>query len=202
MKLIGYISVIVIFFGTLFIIDHYTGHDKPAIISEEAVEPDLHLSNSKLYFQEHAHERSLQQLDAAIDAIREIEQDIDEESRKKVEASVVELEEIKDEMAHGNFDLQKFNDASVKALNALTYAELKITEHFVESHEKSKAKLALKYGMVHVKNALMFSQGKKKEYEIHIYSEIDSLMENQSLTDQEIIDKLESMLKELDESGL
>lgn len=202
MKLLGYLSVVIIFFGTLYIIDHFQGHDKPAIITEDAVEPDLHLSNSKLYFQEHAHERSLQQLRSAIDAIREIEQEIDEESKNKVEKAVQELEVIYDEMSHGNFDMEKFNDASVKALNALTYAELKITEHFVESHDQAKAKLALKYGMLHVKNALMFSQGKKKEYEIHIYSEIDSLVENQALTDAEVIEKLEAMLQELDESGL
>ena len=44
---------------------------------------------------------------------------------------------------------------------------------------------------------IMYST-KVKEYEIHIYEEMDSLLDNKSLSKQECVQKLERMISELD----
>ncbi|MFY0606638.1 MAG: hypothetical protein JXR10_07980 [Cyclobacteriaceae bacterium] len=198
MKIIGYFLFLFLVIGTMQLVKVVTHSISPSTLSEAAVQPDLLLSNSKQYFKEHAKSRGLFQLEKAIDAIIEIEQDLDDESREKVEEAVSNLRELVEEMKHHNFDIDDLNSAFDRTLNALTYAELKVTEHFLETHQSTKAMLALKYGMVHIKNSLMYSTGKKKEYEINIYDEMDSLLESGQLDNKEIIQKLELMIEDLD----
>ena len=198
MKLISYLGVIAFFFLLMYGIGYFIDREKPATLTHEAVDPDILLSNSKAYIEEHARERSLFHLDQAIQSIKEIEQDMDEESKKRVDESIRELEIVFNEIRDDNFEMKDLNNACIKALNALTYAEIKVSEHFIESDQLDKAKLAMKYGMLHVKNALMFSEGTKKEYEVTIYAEMDSSIENKHMSKKEIIALMERMLVELD----
>ncbi|MFT4833436.1 MAG: hypothetical protein ACI83W_001361 [Marinoscillum sp.] len=198
MRALGYIIFVTVILLTFHFVGTFHKNTSPSTLNEEAVKPDLLLSNSRQYYSERSRRRSLHQLSMAIEAIRKIEQDMDDESKTKVDAAVAELDEIRREMSHESFDLEHLNKASIRALNALTYAELKVTEHFVESHETDKAKVALKYGMVHIKNALMYASGSKKDYELKIYEEMDSVLSDGKLTEKEIIEKLELIIEELD----
>ncbi len=202
MKLFSYIGLLFLGFLALYLSGTYIEHFVPTTLTSEVVEPDILLSNSKRYFQDDAHERSMKHLIHAIEAIEKIEQEIDDDSKRRVDLAVVDLKNIYAEMSHDTFNITKLNEASVKALNALTYAELKVSEHYVESHELNKARIALGYGMLHIKNALLFAEGRKKEYEVQLYAEIDSIVENNHLSDDELIEKLEHMIAELDEDRL
>lgn len=202
LKAAGYIFFLLFVFAILYLSGRYIHVTKPAVLTEDAVKPDMLLLNSKIYFQEDAHKRSISHLRNAIDAIRDLEQELDEESKAKVDHSLDQLEAIYEEMSHEEFNIKHLNEASVKALNALTYAELKLTEHYVDSDELDNARVALKHGMLHVKNALKFAEGLKKEYEIHIYHEMDSLIANDQLSDREILRKLERMIEDLDNLGM
>lgn len=198
MKILGYFTFLALVIGTMYAISVFTHNNTPSTLSRAAIEPDLLLSTSRTYFMEHAKSRSVTQLRRAIASIIDIEQDLDQDSRAKVNEAVKKLRGIVKDMSQNDFDVDQLNDASIRALNALSYAELKVMEHYVDSHELDKAQLALKYGMMHIKNAMVYSSGKKKEYEIHIYDEMDSLMENGELSNKEIIQKLESMIEDLD----
>ena len=193
-----YFLVIVVVFGGLYLYTKWREETQLALLTEEAVKPDLLLDYTKLYLKEDAYDRSLSQLDYAIAAIRNIEADLDDESNRILEVSIKDLEKVKMEMEMDSLVTQDLNIAFSKALNALTLAELKISEVLIKSDHPRDAIVALKYGMYHVKNALKYSEGSKKEYEIHIYEEIDSLLDNRSLSQQEMIDRLEIMIAELD----
>lgn len=193
-----YFVIMVVVFGAFALYSKVLDDSKPALLTEQAVEPDLLLDNSKFYLKEHAYERSLDQLDGAIKAIREIELDLDEESKRILEFSIAELELVKKEMEMDSLVTADLNEAFSDALNALTIAELKVSEILLKQNHPKDALVALKYGMYHVKHALKYSQGEKKEYEIHIYQEIDELLENNSLSEEEMIEKLEAMIHELD----
>lgn len=184
------------------IVQQFIGHSEPTTLTNEVIEPDILLSNSRTYFEQDAYHRSMEHLARAIEAIKRIEQDIDEDSKYKVDMAINGLNDIYRSMSQDTFNIDQLNNASIKALNALTFAELKVTEHFVESHELNKAQVALHYGILHIKNALTFAQGYKKEYEIKIYKELDSLIENHHLSDEELIKKLEHMIGELDDIRL
>ena len=94
--------------------------------------------------------------------------------------------------------MEDLNDAFFKALNHLTVAELKVSETLLETENSTKAKIALKYAMYHLKNALEFSMGGKKEYEAHIYDEIDSLLELRHVDNDYMLKRLEEMIAEID----
>ncbi len=193
-----YFVIMLVVFGAFALYTKVLDDSKPALLTEQAVEPDLLLDNSKFYLKEHAYERSLDQLDGAIKAIREIELDLDEESKRILEFSISELELVRQEMEMDSLVTADLNEAFSDALNALTIAELKVSEILLKQNHPKDALVALKYGMYHVKHALKYSQGDKKEYEIHIYQEIDELLENNSLSEEEMIEKLEAMIHELD----
>ena len=195
---VAYFLMIVVLFGGLYAFQKYRKETEIALLTEEAVKPDLLLDYTKLYLKEDAYDRSLAQLNKAIDAIRNIEADLDEESKRILEVSIDDLEKVKMEMEMDSLVNEDLNIAFSKALNALTIAELKISEVLIKTDHPRDAIVALKYGMLHVKNALQYSEGKRKEYEIQIYEEIDSLLDNKSLTEEEMIMRLETMIAELD----
>ena len=58
--------------------------------------------------------------------------------------------------------------------------------------------VALKYGMTHLKNTLKYTEGEKKEKEIAIYGELDEVLEDTSLSDEEIMERLDHIIAELD----
>ena len=193
-----YLLALLILFGGVYAFTKWREHSEVALLTGEAVKPDLLLDNTKKYLKEHAYDRSLTQLDQAIAAIRNIEADLDAESTRILEVSIVELEKVRMEMEMDSLVKEDMDDAFSKALNALTLAELKISEVLIQQDHPRDALIALKYGMYHVKNALKYSEGSKKEYEIHIYEELDSLLENRHLSEQELISRLERMIAELD----
>lgn len=197
-KGVVYLIILVVVFGGFMLITRVIDDSKPALLSAKAVRPDLLLDNSKYYLKEHAYDRSLSHLDDAIKSIREIEADLDDESKRILELSISELELVRREMEMDSLVTEDLNKAFLDALNALTIAELKISEVLIQHDHPKDAIVALKYGMYHVKHALKYSKGEKKEYEIHIYQELDSLLEDDTLSEKEMIEKLEKMIHELD----
>ena len=199
MRAVYYLIVVFILVGSLWVYQYYREHYEISLLTEEAVKPDLLLDNSKYYMRDHAYDRSIQQLDYAIKSIRNIEEDLDGDSKRLLEISITDLEKVRYEMEHDSVVTKDLNVAFSKALNALTLAELKVSEALLlEKDDPHDAIVALKYGMYHIKNALRYSAGEKKEYEVHIYEEMDSLLENKSLTKKEFVDRLELMISELD----
>jgi hypothetical protein len=192
-----YIIALLVVFAVMYGIQ-YLLPDKPAPLSSQAVDPDLHFRNSRAYVKDHSYDRSMDHLDEAIEAIREIEGDLDEESRILLEEAVADLEIVRKELAGDSLRLEDMNVAYSEALNALTEVEVKVTKALLQDDRGDEARLALKYGMYHLKNTLKFTQGKKKDYEIHIYEEIDSLLENKSLSHDEMMRKLDHIIEELD----
>ncbi len=197
-KGVQYFVMIVVLFGGLYGYTKWREETEIALLTEEAVKPDLLLDYSTYNLREHAYEKSLSQLDQAIEAIRNIEADLDDESKRLLELSIVDLEKIRMEMESDSLVREDLDAAFSKALNALTIAELKVSEILISEHHSRDALIALKYGMYHVKNALKYSDGSKKEYEMHIYEEMDSLLENRSLSEAEMVERLERMIAELD----
>lgn len=166
-------------------------------LTDGASEAELLISNSRLYAKEHAYSRSLHQLDLAIETIVEIEQNLDKESRENIDKAVSELRKVYTEIEDHKLVNTDMNNAFTKTMNALTYAELKITEHFIETEDFHAARAALKAGMIHMENALKFADKGHKSYELQIYTEIDSLLQHSLLSKVEIVAELEKMLEEL-----
>ena len=196
-KAILYVLAILAILGGFYAIEKFSP-DEIIPLTGEAVDPDLLLSNSRTYYKEHAYGRSISNLDQAIVSIRNIEEDIDEQGKALLEEVIIDLEIVKKELEADSLSIEDLNISYSEALNALTEAELKVTRALFESNHDGQAIVALKYGMMHLKNTLNYTSGAKKEYEIHIYEEIDSLLKNKSMPHDQMIKKLDEIMIELD----
>lgn len=166
----------------------------------DPLKPDFYLDNSKVYLlREYDYERSHAQLAKAIESMRELEKELDEQGKFIIETSIKDLHKISREIESKELSKADLNAAYAKALDALTYAEIKISEHLLEENSSKDAIIALKYGMVHLRNALKYSDSEElKNFEMHIYEELDSLIDNKSLSHDEMKKKLDHLLDELD----
>ncbi len=185
-------------FGLLFAYSWYDRSHNSIMLREEVVRPDVYMGNSKVYFKEHSQDRSIAQLELAIESIEHIMHELEEANQIEVGQSIAEMERVLDEMRSESLEMEELNRVFFKALNVLTKAELKVSETLLQSDKSTNAKIALKYAMYHLKNALEFSKGTKKEYEAHIYDEIDSLLEVRHLDDNYMLQRLEEMIAEID----
>jgi hypothetical protein len=191
-KSLLYLSTAILLMGGIYLFSYLNTESKIAPLSSKAIIPDLLLNNTSVYYQEHAINRSM------VKAIKNIAIDLDPESKRILDLSIIDLIEVRKEIANDSVDSEHFDDAFSKVLNALTLAELRVSEALLETNHGKEARVALKYGMYHLSNTLKFTTGKKKDYEIHLYNELDSLLENGKLSHDEMIVRLEKMISELD----
>ncbi len=193
----GYILALLFVFGVFYGIK-VLSPSKPLPLTGQAVDPDLHFGNSRTYFKERDYGRGLDNLIKAISDIRKIERDLDPESRALLEESITDLEIVKRELEHDSLVISDINISYSEALNALTEAEIKVTRALLKSEHRHDAMVALKYGMMHLKNTLKYTSGEKKAAEIRIHDEINAILNNPNLSDDEMMVQLDHIIVELD----
>lgn len=192
-----YMLALLVVFGLLYAV-RFIVPQKPVPLTGHAVDPDLHFGNSRKYFKDKDYNRGLDHLINAISDIRNIERDLDPASKALLEESIQDLEIVKRELEHDSLVIDDINTSYSEALNALTEAEIKVTRALLKSQHRHDAMVALKYGMMHLKNTLKYTEGEKKATEIRIYDEIDDILEDKSLSDEEIERRLSHIIGELD----
>jgi len=196
-KGVQYFLTMIVVFGILYSIK-LMSPSKPIPITQQAVDPDLHFGNSRTYFKEKDYGRGLDHLIKAISDIRNIERDLDPASQALLEESIGDLEIVKRELEHDSLVVEDINISYSEALNALTEAEVKVTRALLKSKHRHDAMVALKYGMMHLKNTLKYTSGDKKAAEIRIHEEMNAILENPNLSDEEVLRQLDIIEAELD----
>ena len=68
----------------------------------------------------------------------------------------------------------------------------------MKTDHRYDAMMALKYSMMHLHNTLIFTEGEKKVTEKRIHDEINEILENKSLTNEQIEIRLNDIIVELD----
>ncbi|VXD13353.1 hypothetical protein [Marinoscillum sp. 108] len=198
-KIFQYAGTLVFLISILFVAGLFTqtNPDHPSL-NETSAEPDLYLSNVRHYAKEQLAERSLHHLDKAIESIKKIETDIDVNSKQKVDEAIVHLEMIYEEIVRDSLVSEDLNKAFEFALNALTLAELRISERYAESNNPVQAMVALKYAQMHLKSASQYSDLPNMNLERHIYYEIDSLILSEAMAPVLIAEKIDYFISEMD----
>jgi hypothetical protein len=196
-KGVTYFLTLVALFGALYVISLFK-EDKPAPLSDKAISPDMLLGNSRMYIKERNHKRGLVHLAMAIDAIRKIEADLDDDSKQLLEDAIFDLEKVYHEIEVDSLSIKDLNISYSEALNALTLAELKVSEALIDHGDDHDALVALQYGIVHLKNALKYTEGEKLEREIQIIQEIEDLIANKDMTREQKIEEMQRIEAELD----
>jgi len=192
-----YMLALLVVFGGMYAIKMFKS-GKIIPLTEEAVDPDLHFGNSRTYFKDKDFGRGMSHLIKAIKDIHNIERDLDPASNALLEESIDDLEKVLGELEHDSLVVEDINISYSEALNALTEAEVKVTKALLKSDHRHDAMVALKYGMTHLKNTLKYTEGDKKAKEIAIYTELDEVLESTSMSDEEIMKRLDHIIAELD----
>ncbi|MEQ8627266.1 hypothetical protein [Ekhidna sp.] len=202
------ITWIIIGVVALFLIIYFAGQNRTSdspTLNDSAILPDRYLRNVDYYEQKDRHSTSAFNLERAIQSIWKIESDVDDESYAKLERAIERLEEIHTSILRDSVDSDELRSAFEFALNNLAHAELEIAEMYAETNHIDKANVALKYAQLHIKNAMLFHQPywdqneKKLAIEKNVFEEIDSLIENNSVSPVEYTLVLDKMIKEIDQ---
>lgn len=200
MRALSYIATLVVLFSVFFAARFYFQISRPATLTQEAIRPSIHLVNSKLYFEEDNYKRSLKELERGIEEIEGLKTAIHPASEEKINEALAELQRVYENALDKDISKDQINQASVDMLLALTYSQVKAAKAFIEEQKQKKCRQALRYAMYHIKNALILSEGTKKDYEVQIYAEMNEVVKNYRLTADDITDLIGRILADLEAS--
>jgi hypothetical protein len=203
-RFIWYILTAIGIMLALYIPHQFRYEAKHPSLNEEADFPDIYFKNVKHYAKENRYERSVYHLEQAINSIRKIETDIDDGSINLLEDAILDLEIVQNELLGDSLKDKDMLNAFEKTLNTLALAELKVSEMYAETNHRDLANMALKHAYLHIKNAMLFENSiwfedsMHLEIEKHVYYELDSLLENQTISPIELADKINTIIVEID----
>lgn len=178
----------------MFAFGKYMQWKNPMLLTQEAITPDFLLKNARLYIEEDAHDRSIRSLEDGIAFIQKINAEVDPESQEVITPAVKDLIAVHQLMKEDIFDLETLNEQCVQMLLALTFAQVKLAEDLIEKAEMGKAEKSIRFGMSHIKNALLLSSGTKKNDEVGIYSELNKIIKDPHMSKEEIKEILQGVL--------
>jgi hypothetical protein len=203
------VSIIVIGIFVLFAI-FYMYNREPEIeqhptLNAAAKMPDFYLKNVEHYEEEDRHEISAFNLEKAIESIWKLEQDVNQESFQNLEQVIERLEEIHRRIVQDSVETHTMKSTFEYALNNLAQSELEIAEMYAETNNLDKANIAVKYAQLHIKNAMLFhnpfwrADSVQLGLEKQVFLEMDSLIDNESVSPVEYTMTLDKMIKQIDE---
>lgn len=205
-KLPVFITVgIVIIFVIFYVFNRTPEINKHPTLTASAQMPDFYLKNVEYYEEKERHEMSAFNLEKAIESIWKLEQDVDQESFQKLENVVKKLEQLHASILQDSVDMSEMRTTFENALNNLVHAELEISEMYAETNHMNEANIALKYAQLHVKNAMLFhhslwmGDGEQLAIEKHVFEEMDSLIDNTSISPIDYALALDKIIKEVDQ---
>ncbi|MEP0367129.1 MAG: hypothetical protein ABJN36_14785 [Cyclobacteriaceae bacterium] len=175
----------------------FTYEDTHSSLNDENLETDLHLSNAQHFVKESANERGLYHVEEAIASLRNLENDIDMESGQNVESAIAKLEEFEEQLKANEVSPEKMSEVFASTLRILSLSELRISERYAESDQFGYAVVALKYARLHLKNALEYENLSDKKFDLHVYYELDSLINAPEASPIEVSMKIDHMIEEL-----
>ncbi|MBE62522.1 MAG: hypothetical protein CMB89_09200 [Flammeovirgaceae bacterium] len=169
-------------------------------LNEESISPDVHLQNAIHYTKKDAdYTRSLYHIDQAIQSIKYLETDIDNNTNEIVDEAVQKLIYIYEQLNKDTLKTKDMNHAFEFALTSLTLAELRISERYAESNNMKLSRVALKYAQLHLKHALGYTvEEDARNYEKHLQQEIDSLLANYDEAPVLITERIDLLINEID----
>lgn len=150
------------------------------------------------------HHRSLIHLEEVMKSLKKYEEYPNLREHDLLEEAIKRLEKIDHEIIGDSLQQKDIYQAFNYTINALAKAELNISESAIKSNQPALAKLALKQAQIHVKNAFLldysleFDDGKHFDMELNVFKELDSLIENESISIRDLDHQLTKISAELD----
>lgn len=167
--------------GILFFINSFYG--KNHIDKWTSESPIRFLSIAQKKLNENKPHEAITNIATTIKIIRKIEYFGDSTANKYLENAIVDLETVIDEIGNDEVSLRDLNMAIFEALNAVAYADLKLSEVDLKNGDDKKAFYLLKTTLLALKRSTNYTQAR------------DELMEEKVISDLEIVlDSLETTM--------
>ncbi|WP_258104896.1 hypothetical protein [Marinoscillum sp. MHG1-6] len=200
-RYIGYLAFLIFAFSSFYLGSriHLTYASHHSSLSDDNMETDMYLQNARYYIHDNVFDRSTYHIDQAKKSLRRLEEDIDIESGQEIEDAINSLNKIEREIVENKFEPSDMNKAFAKTLETVALAELRISERYAESANLDIAQVALKYAKLHLRNAMEYEHLPNKTYDLKVYQQIDSLIESPEISPIEISNKLDEMIREMNE---
>jgi hypothetical protein len=173
------------------------GH--PAV-NEIAVKPDDMFRNANHYYRDY-HQRltSIQYINKAIETMEVIEKDMDSISNQLIEEAIADLKNLVTEFEKKEVNEYHMEHAFANALNSLAYAQLRVSEYYLEQGREQDAEAATKYAIKHLHSAMYFSEEAQFRAEQHIVELVEELQKEENLTEEEVRLRIHEAVGQLDE---
>lgn len=203
-KLIWYLGALVALIAILVLPSQLGYNAKHPTLNYVAEEPDIHIRNVGRYLEDGEIPRSIHHLKKAIETIREIESDVDSDNCECLDEAVEKLELVYADMENGEVNLNYMYETFELTLNSLAHAELEVSEQYAQKNEQKRAKRALGFAQMHIRNSLLIQKNLYDEpsehsiIELRVMDEIDSLIENESISQVELTLKIGQIKDEVD----
>ncbi|MEQ8903785.1 hypothetical protein [Ekhidna sp.] len=198
-KLPVYLAVLAGSIIAFHIVGFIKAEGSPVAISSHASIPGYALQNAHIYLTDKVHSRSLLHMREAVRSIEYLKNNASGASKKHLTTGLNALKRVESMMDSGLFHSDSLNINSVIALNALIYYEIEHAKAFIEQEKRPQAMKALELAIANLRNALDFAKGNKKEYEVQIFSDINSVTSNYYADKDDMIVILDGILMELED---
>jgi len=198
--------VIVIFYSFLYFWHKEEMKDKLyPVIHKTAVDPDDYLMEAKEYESMNQHSKSAQSIERAIHAIWRLEANLDDDSFNRLEQTIERLEIIHRKLVRDSVTSDELLTTFEYALGNLAHAELGVAEKYGETNQWKEAKTALRFALVHIKNALIVHHSEVRgdslqlQLENSLSDEIKHLLAQKDLSDPKYSDSLKGLIRKVDQ---
>ncbi len=165
---------------------------------------DNHLYDNTAINLKILHHRSMVHLEEIIKSIKTYNEYPNLSEHELLDEAIERLNKVDNEIIGDSLKDKDIYEAFDFTLNALAKAELKISESAFRTNQSELARLALKQAQLHVKNAFLLdytrksSTGNHYAIEVNVFRELDSLIENESISIEELDIRLTKISSELD----
>lgn len=197
MKVTNYILFLISLMGVLFTIELYKSNHSAVAMTGLALEPVIHLVNTKLYLEEDHTHRSKSELSSAIRKTYLLKEKVEhKESLRLLDQTLPELVKLHNQAGTGHEYHDKLNESCVKTLLALTYIQIRHAKTACMGERPHEMKLAIKKAMFILKKSLVLSEGTKKDYEVDIYARLSDVLDakfDQAQASKELDELLEEI---------
>jgi len=171
---------------------------KHPALNDASLKTDYLLKYAKDDISKKYYETSLYHIEKAIEVMQLMEVDTDLESDEAIERAIKDLRIIEAKVHAHELKDDETNFVFAKALNSVTNAHLRLSEKFSEEGQHEKAIKELKLAINHLQNAMLFSTGKYKDLEYHVFNEIDSLIQLEEDDPEKFLVMVKEVILEID----
>ncbi|MGL1888018.1 MAG: hypothetical protein OCD76_16000 [Reichenbachiella sp.] len=144
---------------------------------EKAIAPVQYLSNARSAIVKLDYNGSIREMDAAISAMKVIEQYADSVSIDHIEKAIADLRNVEKEIRNDSLVIMDLNKAYFHALNSIAYANLIISEKNLDKGQKYKAMRFMNATFTEMIKSLEFTSDERyKERENQVIDDVRNLL--------------------------